>query len=164
MFLQGSCAKFSEEDLKGFKIYQRSSEELASIHRSNVIEQVIVTVLGLFLMIVFYMIAKASNSVAVYMYCMLLIFVVLCALIIYFYMEYKNKGYKESNKYIEITIILKLPVKYVAVGDLDYSYVNTYPILARDVCTGYESTVYVDRRVYRNCECGEVIRKVVYDL
>lgn len=134
------------------------------MNRSNVIKRTIVTIVGLILMVVFYMIAKASNSVAVYMYCMLLIFVVLCALIIYFYLEYKNRLYKESAKYIEISIVLKLPVKHVAVGDLDYSYVNTYPILARDVCTGYESTVYVDRRIYRNCKCGEVIRKVVYDL
>lgn len=161
MFLQGSCAKFSEEDLRGFKIYQRSSEELERIHRSNAVKHAVVTIVGLILMVVFYMIARASNSVAVYMYCMLLIFVVLCALIIYFYMEYKNREYKESPKYIEISIVLKLPVKHVAVGDLDYSYVSTYPILARDVCTGYESTVYVDRRVYRDCKCGEVIKKSV---
>lgn len=164
MFLQGSCAKFSEEDLRGFKIYQRSSEELDSMHRSNVIKRTIVTIVGLILMVVFYMIARASNSVDVYMYCMLLIFVVICALIIYFYLEYKNRLYKESAKYIEISIVLKLPVKRVAVGDLDYSYVNTYPILARDVCTGYESTVYVDKRVYRDCKCGEVIKKAFYDL
>ena len=164
MFLQGSCSKFSEEDLRGFKIYQRSREELDSMHRSNVIKRTIVTILGLILMVIFYMIARASNSVAVYMYCMLLIFVILCALIIYFYLEYKNRWYKESAKYIEISIVLKLPVKRVAVGDLDYSYVNSYSILARDVSTGYESTVYVDKRVYRNCKCGEVIKKAFYDL
>lgn len=164
MFLQGSCAKFSEEDLNGFKIYQRSSEELDKIHKNNIIKHTIVTIVGLILMIGFYMIARASNSVDVYMYCMLLIFVVLCALIIYSYLEYKNRWYKESAKYIEISIVLKLPVKRVAVGDLDYSYVNTYPILARDVSTGYESTVYVDKRVYRDCKCGEVIKKAFYDL
>lgn len=161
MFLQGSCAKFSEEDLKGFKIYQRSSEELDSIHRSNVIEQVTFTVLGLFMMIVFYMVARSSNSIGIYMLLMLAIFVLLCTLIIHFYLEYKNRGYRESVKYIRISIISKLPVKYIAVGDLDYSYVNLYPILARDVITGYESTVYVDRNVYMGCECGEVIEKSV---
>lgn len=161
MFLQGIRAKFSEEDLKGFKIYQRSSEELERIHRSNTIKHSIVTIVCLILMVVFYMVAKVSNSIAVYMCCMLLIFVVLCALIIYLYLEYKNSGYRESVKYIEITIVLKLPVKHVAIGDLDYSYVTTYPILARDVCTGYESTVYVDKHVYRNCKCGEVITKSV---
>ena len=161
MFLDGSCAKFSEEDLKGFKICQRTVSEVNKIHRSNSIKQALVLILGLILVFTCYRVASCFDSVAVYMCLRLFGFVVICALIIYFCMAYKNKVYTESPRYIEISIVSRLPVKHVSLGDLDYSYVSLYPVIARDTTTGYESTVYVDKQAYKGCKQGDIIKENV---
>lgn len=161
MFVEGRCAKFSKEDLAGFKVHQRTDEEVDKIHRSNASKQAIVLIVGLILVFTCYRVASCFDSAGIYMCFMLFGFIVICSLIIYFCMASKNKVYTESSRYIEVSIVAILPVEHVSLGDLDYSYVSLYPVIARDISTGYESKVYVDKKIYESCNHGDIIRRNV---
>ena len=161
MFVDGRCVKFSKEDLDGFKVHQRTDEEVDKIHKSSTNKQAIVLIVGLILVFTCYRVANYFDSVCIYMCFMLLGFIVICSLIVYFCMNSKNKVYTESSRYIEVSIVAMLPVEHVSLGDLDYSYVSLYPVIVRDISTGYESKVYVDKQIYKTCNHGDIIRRNV---
>ena len=161
MFVEGRRVKFSKEDLDGFKICQRTDEEIDKIHKSNTNKQAIVLIVGLIMVFTCYRVASCLDSVGIYMCFMLLGFIVICSLITYFCMASKNKVYIESSRYIEVSVVAILPVERVSLGDLDYSYISLYPVVARDIITGYESKVYVDKQIYNKCAHGDIIRRNV---
>lgn len=96
-------------------------------------------------------------NLAIYLYVAVVAFVFL----VYIWQDTSNiKDLKNGKMYaFDVEVIKILPVETASVLGIDSSTTTEwfYPIVGRDVISGYEDKCYVEEKVYKEIRCGDVI-------